>query len=485
MRLYTRTALAFAAFCLLLTACRRINEATTLGSELIPAVDNVSTFEKVLDVETDNRAANDTTRMQAGDDAALGNLNDPVFGSTTAAVFFNLVPANNGTYPFFNKDSIVGIDSVVLSLSFRAAYGDTTVLQGVKVFEIAGNSGFADSPAYRFNRPPFATTGPALGSRSYTTSMLNDSVILTRPRDTVRTNNVLRIRLNNSLGTRFASYDTLNGPNGGFRNDSIFKRLFRGVAVVPDAGTGNSLAYFNLIDAVRTRLTVYFRVTKNALVDTTSTVFIHRIAGTAFSPDQGQANPISRTPGGAWASALANGTPNDDLLYLQSWPGGSFGRVRIPGLDTFANSIIHRAELIFPKQNSTAENNFAPPPSLFLDRTGTNGDSAYLLDKDVQLNPQNGTIANVALFGGFLRSDQTYKFIITRHVQDVLIKRIPNSPLRVYAPYRTQLLLAPGATTTAEVQVNPLQAFGRVVVGGGANADPAKRTRLRIIYSRI
>ncbi|MDQ6755357.1 MAG: DUF4270 domain-containing protein, partial [Bacteroidota bacterium] len=71
-------------------SCTKINEATELGGDLIPAVDNVNTFETNLDVQTSYHLFNDTSKNLISDYMALGKINDPIFGTTSADVYFNL-----------------------------------------------------------------------------------------------------------------------------------------------------------------------------------------------------------------------------------------------------------------------------------------------------------------------------------------------------------------------------------------------------------
>ncbi|MDQ3682469.1 MAG: DUF4270 domain-containing protein, partial [Bacteroidota bacterium] len=341
---------SFIVFFLLISfnSCKKINEATQLGDDLIPPIDNVNTFEVSFKTETNNALYNDSTKLRFNDDIALGHINnDPEFGQTNASVYFNILPviptgSSPKIYPFFNKDSTLIIDSVILSLSYRGNYGDTQSLQTVRVFEIAQTSNFSNDSGYKFTQPNFLTTGGQLGSKTFAISSLNDSLQLVRKKDTTRVGNVLRIPLNNTLGERFARYDTSNSSNGGFRSDSIFFKLFRGLAIKADA-TGNGLAYFNLSDQAKTKLTVYFRVRKNGIIDTTATDFYHLT--------NGQANIINRTPANGYASYLGNTAADDDKIYLQSDPG-SIASIKIPELDNFPNSIIHRAELIISRLSS-------------------------------------------------------------------------------------------------------------------------------------
>src|SRR6185295_1181988 len=166
---------------------------------------------------------------------ALGDFNDPEFGHTHANINFNISPSRVGEYPFVKNDANLKIDSVVLSLSYQGAYGDTVNdgVQTLRVYEIDQNSGFSDTTPYSYANPAtdFATVGSELGSATFSIKDLKDTQTLIRGTDTSFVTNVVRIKLDNSLGVRFSQYDTIQGPNGGFYSDSIFKTLFRGLSV--------------------------------------------------------------------------------------------------------------------------------------------------------------------------------------------------------------------------------------------------------------
>lgn len=478
MKKQTLILLSFAtlSFLFLFSSCKKINEPTEIGDELIPPIDNINTFETYFSALTNNVASyeTDSTLMGMTDLAAIGSItNDPEFGQTNASAYFMIRSSVYGSNPFNHRDSIIGIDSVILSLSYKGAYGDTLSSQTVRVYEMAQSSNFNDSTFYRYTqRPDFATTGAELGSKTFMLSQLNDSMRHIRKGDTTRMVNVLRIPITNSLAQRFASFDTTNTSNGGFRSDSIFKTLFRGLAVKADPSTGNSLGYFDLNDATNTRLTFYFRVQKGGKADTATAYFTH------VANPGGQANIIKRTPAGGWNNYLNNTTAEDDKLYIQSSPG-SYATIRIPSLDTFSNNIIHRAELIVTRIPSGMDNIFTPPAQLILDRLSTTGDSAFVFDKDLI----SGNELNWDLFGGNLRSNQ-YRFNITRYVQDRVTNDTLNSVLRLQAPLRTTMYF-PTTLGRTVIPVGSVIANGRVILGGGNHPDPAIRTRLRIVYSKI
>ncbi len=231
------------AVAILFSACRKINESTELGSGLIPPIDNINTFETYLDIESDNLLYNDTNKVYFADIHALGYISgDTEFGTTKGESYFNISYSNYLINPFYNKDSVVAIDSVVLSLGYDSYYGDTNSVQTVRVYEIAQTSGFNDTTLYKYNQADFLTTGSELGSKSFQVKNLDDTILHIRKRDTTKLVNVLRIPLVNTLGTRFRNYDTTYTANGGFRSDSILKTLFRGLAIKAD-NSGNALTY--------------------------------------------------------------------------------------------------------------------------------------------------------------------------------------------------------------------------------------------------
>ncbi|MFL5789111.1 MAG: DUF4270 family protein [Flavisolibacter sp.] len=484
-----RNSLAFSLLIVLLSvligfiSCKKINNPTELGSNLLPGVDNVHTFEVALNTETNNAPFYDTTKFTFNDVAALGSIDDPEFGQTNASIFFNISSATYGIFPFkvdranVNDPNFLNIDSVILSLSYNGSYGDTNASQTLHVFEIANDNSFLDSTIYTFTHDPFPTTGTELGSVSFIPANLKDSVTeIIKSGDTVRSANVIRIKFNNnSLGQRFANYDTIAGSsNGGFASDSIFRTLFRGFAIKADnaAGSGN-LSYINLSDTKNTRLTIYFRSVRNGVTDTSALDF-HHITN-------GQANIIQRTPGGNYASYLANGNSPDDKIYLQSSPG-SYASIRIPALDTFKNKLIHRAEIIAVKVPSVLDNLFTPPSRLIIDRINALHDTAFILQNDLVAGA-SGSV-DFTSFGGTLGADNNYRFNVSRYLQSLITKHLPNDTLRMYAPLRT-ILFDSNLNQFISVPVLSQIANGRVVLGGGSYPDPAIKLRLRIIYSDL
>lgn len=463
-------------------SCTKINEATELGDGLIPAVDNVNTFDTTITLDAAYRMFNDTSRHFVTENMALGRINDPVFGTANADMYFNLSSGATGTgygaYQFgVSKDSFAGIDSVVLSLSYQAAYGDSANSQvTVEVYEIPQGSDFKDDSSYRFTQPGFAI-GTVIGTKSFAVNRLKDSVQVLRKGDTTKVANVLRIPLAVSLGQRLSTPDT-----SFYRNDSIFRTIFfRGLAVKTISASGQgAFAYFNLYDLAKSRLIVYYKTKTANGTDDAATVFTH-------ARPVGQANAIARVPSGDYVTNLNN--PNAQNFYLQSSPAGSYIGIRLPGFEAFPNKVIHRAELIATKVSSASDNVFTGPNLLFLDHKNpaafSTSDSAYFFDRDVSTS-LDGT-PDFATFGGAIRSDGTYRFNITRYVQGIVTRKERNDSIRLYAPFRAFVY----SPTTKQVLQYPFNnvldniAKGRLVIAGSSHPDPAKRLRLRIVYSNL
>lgn len=461
---------------ILFFSCTKINEATELGDGLIPAVDNVNTFDTTLEVSAAYFPFDDSSRHFISENMALGRISDPAFGTTTADMYFNLSSLVYGSSPF--KDTITAIDSVVLSLSYRGGYGDTSASGSISVdvSEINAGNSFVDTTLYRFDNPGF-TTGATLGSKTFSIPQFRDSIPVGLKRDTVKLVNVLRIKLNNnSLGQKLSAFDTT--ATGGFKNDSLFRSKFRGLAVkTTSAGLPGTLAYFNLADVSNTALIVYYRSSKNGVKDTAAVAFVH----TAYS----QANSIRRTPSGEYLAKISQ--PTSQKLYIQSSPTGSYVGIKIPGLDVFPNKVIHRAELIaykVPADNPAADNILTVPNRLMLDHKGNDNskDSAYIFDTDIQ--PGFDGSLDFSSFGGGLRSDNSYRFNITRYVQGIVTRKDRNDSLRLFAPLRTNMF----SKSLGQVITVPNLDFiarGRVVIANNNYSDQTKRLRLRIIYSNL
>ncbi len=480
--------LSVLALFLLVNSCSRI-DTTDIGNDLIPAVDNINTFDTIFEVVTDNFLFDDSSRVYDTEDHALGVIaNDPVFGSLNASIYFNVSPATFGARPFIPLDSIkFPIDSVVLSMAYNGVYGDSMSTQRFEVLEIQNDTRFKDSGiGYRISDPG-VSTGAVLGTHEQNFDRLNVQFQLVTGRDTATVNNQMRIHLDKALGERLINYDTAV-----YRNDTTFSAAFQGLAIRPVNGTQTALAYFNLKNTEATRLTVYYKAkSMNGVVDSPMvTNFTFR--------NFRNINSIQRDiTGTEYANAMVPGTPSDEKLYIASSPG-SYGTIKIPNLQDLSNRVIHRAELIVTPVNEPGTP-YQEPYYMFVDAWDSTANLPKTIQNDFTYNQQSGQY-NQLLFGGFLIRGK-YVFDLSRYVQGIVTRKEKSHTLRIYAPYKTNSVYIPQGIAAnypeSEVKrlntdqraagfqnyLNPQIAFGRTVLAGGSH--PTSKMRLRIIYSKI
>ncbi|MBU3713959.1 MAG: DUF4270 domain-containing protein, partial [Ferruginibacter sp.] len=320
---------------LIMCGCNKL-DTTTIGTDLVPEVDNINTFADTLEVLSTQGAFEgtykDTTKLSLTEEYVVGKVNDPLLGETSAALYLQLKPP---FYPYYigklPKDTIVQADSVVLCLSYKSFWGDSTQPVQLQVFRVSEDAhGEWDSTSSYRNINYAPGLDEALSQpqtidirtlKNYVKIGKNDSV-----------NNQIRIKLSDQFRDQLFSRDTT--VNRSFRNDTLFRFFNNGFAVV--AKSGNSLMYVNLLENT-TRLELHYKKKNNSPVDTvySSFYFNSGLQGEIIRRSS-LANNIKRN-----RNALPSG---DQELYLQTTPG-TFANVSIPGLSNYSNRVIHRAEL--------------------------------------------------------------------------------------------------------------------------------------------
>ncbi|MES1215774.1 MAG: DUF4270 family protein [Bacteroidota bacterium] len=471
----------------LLFSCKKINTATTLGDELIPTVDNISTFETSLDVDVFNDTFSltppnvDSLRSRGGDLHFLGNITtDPLFGTSAGTIFTQLKPPGfRFSFGFNNPDSLIGLDSVVLVLKYVNTYGDTTIPQSVNVFEIDQASDFRYDTSYLI-RQNNITYSNLLGNGFYTPQYLDDSVHLFEE----NSSHQLRIKLNDAFGQRLLAYDSTSASgNNAYYSDSVFNTFFKGFAIVP-GGTGNALVG---IDLASSKLSVYYKY-NHGLLDTAVKEF-------TFTSTSASSNFIQRDYSGSQLAASAGQTTPQDYSFIQTQPG-SFSKILVKGLDTLGNYVINLAELIMTQAyNDDVDTKLVPPTYLYLDAY----DSAKNLYRAISYDlspPDPNTGEFISSNSGFgfsgkpfidgVNTVEQWRFNISRYVQNVVKGTKPVYPLRLYAPYLTSNTFDLGGADYRYVMfINPSIAAGRVRLYGGTQPTNPNRMRLRIIYTKI
>lgn len=480
---------------LILFSCTKINEATELGGNLIPPVDNIHTFDTTLEVQVFNDSftvVTDSTVAWPGFTHFLGKIsNDPFFGKTNAQMFFELKPSTY-RFTFADKPDSLHLDSVVLILDYVNTYGDSTLPQTVNVYEIGGNiTDFRYDTSYRYRENSIPRAG-LLGFKTFVPKDLDDSVKAYQ--DT--TARQLRIKLDNSFGQRLLAYDTAG--NGAYTSDSNFRQNFKGFALESVAG-GNAIMGFDLLGA-NTKLAIYYKYDV-APGDQDTTVNYWTYTGLSAS-----ANPVSRDYTGTPFAASVNGTtgPPDAFSYIENTPG-TFSTIKIPGLAGLSNRIVHRAELIMEEAFDISDSLFPPPPRLYVDAYNPSTSAYRSIPYDFILESTSNS-NNLASFGGIPfrsldnanNSIYTWRFNLSRYVQNVVTGKEPAMDLRVSSPAYfvedtgpspiepTSKRTIYGNTSLDVTNGTGVPVMGRVrLYGGDATSTNPHRMRLRVVYSKI
>ncbi len=475
-------------FSIIFVGCSKL-DTTDIGSDLLPAVDNVTTFDTILPIITTQGIFNpDTTRVGSTDDNVLGRItSDPLFGTTQASIYAQFKPT---FYPYYYdiKDSLVGFDSVVLCLSYKGNWGDSTVPLQLQVKEVLPNAGgLWDSIYVRKDINYAPALGNTIGTATINISDLNNYIVYANHKDSVK--NQIRIKLSTAFATSlFARDSSVAGANNSFRSDSLFRAFNNGIAIIAN-GSGNALLYTNFNDA-NSKLEIHYRRKNAGVIDTTFSLLKVSISNAGVSPSSTANNIIRNRP--------AFTSPNE--IYLQTTPG-TYANLSIPQLSALSNRIIHRAEIIVEQIPDIVNNPFAEPDFLYIDLkdTGTtnNWKPVYFdLNPGVRYDPdfKSNSISffptggiDFVYYGGFVKNktDQFgnaikyYNFNITRHVQQIVTNHTPNYPLRLFAPHEFTY----PQYSSGFIPFGNRLAEGRIKVGGGNNAN--YKMRLRIIYSKI
>lgn len=489
-----RPALLLTLVISILASCTKI-ESTDIGSGLIPPVDNISTFDTSFPVITRNFMDTGSVFPLRTDNLVLGRIsNDPVFGKTTAIINVELKPEYY-KYRFRGVYDEQKLDSIVLVLSYKGVWGDTSNIaaatQTLRVYELdPGGRPLRPDSIYstRVSLPHKATP---LGTVIFNP---RDLIVDTLKHygETINKNQI-RIKLDTAAIAARLFRDTARTLN----NDTLFRDNvtgFRGFAIVPDSAssTANNLLVVNLADT-NTKVAFYYstKFSGATVRDTVADYF-------RFTGLSGFSNNVIRNPVAAEYYTTIDDGVDDNLVYLQTRPDAPYTRIRIPRLDSLNNVIVHRAELLVEQVRANPTpgtmDDYFTPPALFLSAFSTDSTRRFMLpSSDVQFSVSG--VSNLADFGAFPNRRYLgaaegyvtfYSFNLTRYVQGIATNKNRNYQLVLWAPFADYVFAVENFNTLIPVAgssiLNPL-AIGRIRVGGGSHST--HRMRLRIIYTRI
>ncbi|HNQ59402.1 MAG TPA: DUF4270 domain-containing protein [Bacteroidales bacterium] len=419
-------------------------EPDQIGTSIIPPTDKLQYGIDTTILLDAYSIVEDSVRTDETSQNILGSYWDPIFGISTAGIYTQL------SLPFvghsFGNNPI--IDSAILKLAIKGAYGDSTSLLTVNVYELLDTISY-NSIYYSNN------------SIEHSTVPLTSKSFIARPYDSVYIDSVkyaphLRIRLDQSAPDFIQKI--FSTPSDALSQNTEFIQYLKGLYITAEDATmpgKGSLLYVNLESAL-TELILYY---KNDESDSLSFSLVVNSATARFNHfdhyGYAHADPLFKQ------QVLYNDkTLGKERLYLQTM-GGIKTVVKIPdlkGLVADGQKIaITEAKLII--SNADANSIYSAPDNLVLFEEDTTGQVYFLSEQSI------GT----EYFGGIYNSNQqNYYFRIPRYIQDIF------DGTRDSTRHLTLIASSPS------VRGN------RLVFGGTNPTNPSlyeKRLRLQIVYT--
>ncbi len=342
----------------------------------------------------------------------VGNINDPVFGKTSAS-FYAQFNRSNIASPNFTDAKL---DSVVLILPWDAAntYGRIDEMYTLEVLQMDESM---SNSSYHFSNRSFKTK-PIAGTRIDVFPRPSDSVVVRVPNlDSVVTQKLapqLRIKLNQEF------IDEFYKPGSEvYFTDSLFQNFFKGLHIRAISQNSGMLAFKARGSAAGIKL--YLR-RDSVLTDYTFPIYFFNVVSSNFKHDY--------TGSVAGKFIGQQGSKSDSLLFVQGMSGLNMF-LEFPYVTSFPKVIINKAELEFtilrlPEDRAI----FDPVPQLFISEV--RGDSIVAID-DATFALNKAGDKFYKIFGGNIYNGQKYRFNISSHFQKMIeAKRSNKMRVEVY-----------------------------------------------------
>jgi hypothetical protein len=326
----------------------------------------------------------------------VGSYNDPVFGRPSAS-FATQVILTAGA-PQFGTNATV--DSVFMILPYSGWYGDTSAAFHVKVHRSAVP--LTDSVYYGFS-----TLTPGLPLCD--TSFRPDALIKTLKTGARSGKAALALRLDAARMQQWIVDEAIARP-GNFSSNTAFIEYFRGL-IVSGTEQNEAMYQFNSGDAAA-RIRIYY-TNDSIRNDTSASGKDYGLFQLALSSGVQSFNRITFDRSAAQIDFGDQDTAaGEPTTYIQGM-GGAVTVLRLDGLKALVDSgyVVNYAELVVPVREGSNVR-YATPASLSI--LQVNGSTKTLIRDYLRGNPGGNFTAT-----GVLRKG-AYRFVVTRHVQDLL-----------------------------------------------------------------
>ena len=371
-----------------------------LGFDLLPPSDTLNVLVTDTCTVEAYSVIQDSVRTDESSTVILGSMLDPVFGKITAGFYSQMRLGADS--PDFGVNPV--LDSLVLILYYAGHYGDTTMMQNVRVYEISDDV-ILDSSYWSNQR---MATYPAL---------LGTETFYPRPTDSVKVSGktmAAHLRINLNKFSNYLGDKILYAPADVLAENSSFVNFFKGLYVESNpVSSGGALLNFSAGSSTSC-LEIYFH---NSESDSLSYQFLIDDKAARFTT-------IDHNGYLDASSDLKRQILNHDTalganqLFLQGLSGVKL-KLRFPYMKDFGKGhLIAVNDAILMFNNKETDTTYAPPPTLTMIRQDSIGRISFLPDEN------EGT----GYFGGiYNRTDRSYYFRITQHIQKVIQHSYSNS----------------------------------------------------------
>jgi hypothetical protein len=370
--------------------------------------------------------------------AMIGSMYDPIFGKTSADFYSQVLLSTTrvrfGTNPVF--------DSAFIYLPYLSAYGDTMSNMTFRVYSLTETI-YDSVHIYSNSRVSYDEANP-----------IGELTFQPRPHDSAYYEGssqapYLRIPLNSVFGNYILNTSDTNALN----TDDNFVKFFKGIVIKADPqntpGKGSIIA-FN-IPTKTCRISMHYHNTE----DTLSYSFLITDGSSRFQHydhnGYAEATPMLRQ------QLQGDTLLGKQFLFAQGLSGVKI-KLNFPNLKQWAGNesiVINDAQLIFG--NASASEVFSYPSSVTLRAVGEGGSTSpyTLVDESEGAGYFDGT---------YNKASNTYRFRLTRYLQQVLTGKANNNGLH---------LIVPGSSYIAN----------RLVLNG--TSSPQADVKLYIKYTRL
>ena len=340
--------------------------------------------------------------------AQVGSMYDPVFGRTDATFYSEVITSSKrvrfGLSPVF--------DSAYLYLPYKSAYGDTISNTTFHVYPLTES--LLDSVHSYSNKTLAYDINNPLGSVTFQP----------KPHDSTYYNGkkqapTLRIPINSKFGNFVLAADTtsLNTP-------SLFTKYYKGICIVaePQNSPGKGcIVNFDLASAYS-----YIRMYYHNPGDTVKTCLLEVSTNCSHFQNYNHHGYAEAIP--LLKQQLAGNTSLGQQFLFAQGMGGIKIKIEFPYLKQSLDPkkiVINDAQLILG--NASVSDVFPNPTSISLRGVGENGTtSPYSIVDEIE---------GAAYFdGGYYKGSNSYRFHLTRYIQQLLLGQVNNKGLHLIIP---------------------------------------------------